>query len=358
MGIIEKRLFSLQSPPRADIMKDEKSFRIFAMKKWTIIKASAVLLCFFILSGLYFPFRFGAWTEVGNGWHLSPEEEPTLARTSRGVPDLFEADCAEKGTVLPFIYETCRFDDPSRTAARTAYVYLPYGYDETRAHDLLVLFHGSKDDASSWLLEYPKNKNVADNLIARGDIRPVIIVTPPLFSPEDFGFPDGYDARQTAFELREKLIPALENAFSCASETDPDDARRHRAVAGVSRGAQAVFEAGLRENADLFSRFGAFSGMLTDPSAVAEGLEKSRLDVDLLFSVNGFFDYTFYEHGFRMALLDRMTDKIDDGKNAFFLLIRNGEHSWPSWEAALYHFLLSAFPPDGGVVLPEISSSR
>ena len=323
--------------------------------KKALLCASAALL----LLALYLPFRFGAWTEVDNGWKGDPSKSASVSL--RGVPDVYEAPCGKPGTVVSLSYVSCRYDDPSVEETREAFAYLPYGYDGSVPLDVLYLLHGSKDGASSWLKDSPVNKNVVDNLIDRGDVSPLIIVTPPLFAPDSFGFEDGFDGAQFSFELREKLIPAVEAAFSCASESDPENARSHRALAGVSRGAQAVFESGLGESLDLFSRFGAFSGMLTDPSSLLEKMDREpfrSLSVDLLYNVNGFFDYTFYEHGFRVSLLESMTDRIADGENACFLLIRNGEHSWPSWEAALYGFLQSAFPSGGGVRLPEISSSR
>ncbi|MBP5230174.1 MAG: hypothetical protein ILO68_00435 [Clostridia bacterium] len=321
-----------------------------------------VLAALFAAAALFVPFRFGAWTEVENGWPSSPE---TPASPSvRGVPDVYEAECPRPGTVVPLSYVSCRFDDPSVEAVRTAYVYLPYGYGEEETYEVLYLLHGTGSNPASWLLEHPANKNAVDNLIDRGDVRPLLIVTPPLFPPEEFGLPEEDVGRQFSFELREKLIPAAESRFSCRTSADPEQARSNRAIAGVSRGARAVFESGLGDGLDLFSRFGAFSGMLTDPEDLAEkigrGEARPENRIDLLFQVNGFYDYTFYEHGFRAILLDALSDRLQPGENDVFLLIRNGEHTWPSWEAALYNFLLSAFPSGGGVRLPEeiISSSN
>ena len=301
----------------------------------------AVLFC-----ALYFPFRFGGWTEVDNGW--TSDGAAASGLSLRGVPAAYETPCSRPGTVVPFTYTASLRERPEVTDVRTVYVYLPYGY-ETRedgsTYDVLYLLHGSKDSASSWLVDRPVHRNVVDNLIARGEIRPLIIVTPDLFEPDSFGLDGDEELDQFAFELREQIIPAVENAFACATLTE--EARSHRLLAGVSRGALAVFRAGLTDGLDLFSRFGVFSGMLTDPAAVAEGMERPEFRsyaIDGLYAFNGFFDYTFYEHGFRLTMLDGMSDRITKGENYEFFLIEKGEHTWPSWEVALYDFLLLACP--------------
>ncbi len=297
---------------------------------------------------LYFPFRFGAWTEVDNGW--SGSDTSSAGLSLRGVPAAYESPCDRPGTLVPFVYTASPFYRPDVKEDRTIYVYLPYGYEtreEGQTYDVLYLLHGSKDSASSWLADRPVNKNVVDNLIAFGTVRPLIIVTPDLFEPDSFGLDGDAELDQFAFELREQIIPAVENAFACATRTDPDEARRHRLLAGVSRGAQAVFRAGLSDGLDLFSRFGVFSGMLTDPADVAEAMdhpEYRSYAVDGLYAFNGFFDYTFYEQGFRLTLLDAMSERITKGENYEFFLIKKGEHTWPSWEAALYNFLPLACP--------------
>ena len=319
------------------------SRRVFA----ALCLAAAALL----LAALYFPFRFGGWTEVDNGW--SGYRPGSGLISLKGVPDLYEAPCANPGTVTAFSYKASLLDHPEITEVRTLYVYLPYGYGTTvdgKSCDVLYLLHGSKNDASSWLADNPVTKNVVDNLIAFGDIPPLLIVTPDLFEPESFGFGSEADRAQFSFELRKQMIPAVESAFPCAPAVNPDQARSHRMLAGLSRGSQMVFEAGLADGLDLFSRFGTFSGMLTDPSGIVEGMERDsfrELPIDGLYAFNGFFDYTFYEHGFRMTLLDGMTDRITKGGNYEFYLIQKGEHTWPSWEAALFNFLLLACPPGG-----------
>ena len=327
-------------------MRPAKQKNPVLRKRRRFLLACALLAAVFC--ALYFPFRFGAWTEVDNGWSGSDTASDGLSL--RGVPAAYEAPCGRPGTLVPFTYTASPQDRPDVREERTVYVYLPYGY-ETRAegqtYDVLYLLHGSKDSASSWLADRTVNKNVVDNLIACGDVQPLIIVTPDLFEPDSFGLDGDAEFAQFAFELREQLLPAVENAFACAARTDPDEARRHRLLAGVSRGAQAVFRAGLSDGLDLFSRFGVFSGMLTDPAAVAEAMDRPEYRsyaVDCLYAFNGFFDYTFYEHGFRLTLLDAMSERITRGENYEFFLIKKGEHTWPSWEAALYNFLPLACP--------------
>jgi hypothetical protein len=116
---------------------------------------------------------------------------------------------------------------------KTCVVYLPYGYDnndkDTR-YNVLYLFHGGCGNRYEWFAGNTRQDgnnalcNLLDNLIANGDIEPVIVV-----------FPKGrsaYDWTDTSFhsegtnmlgfyyfdlELRYDLIPVIETKFNTYS---------------------------------------------------------------------------------------------------------------------------------------------
>ncbi len=47
-----------------------------------------------------------------------------------------------------------------------------------KEYNILYLMHGTGDDEKYWLKTNPYNKTMLDNMIADGDIEPLIVVTP------------------------------------------------------------------------------------------------------------------------------------------------------------------------------------
>ena len=76
------------------------------------------------------------------------------------------------------VYDTKAYATDERDVKKTAYVYLPYGYSEEKEYNILYLMHGTGDDEKYWLKTNPYNKTMLDNMIADGDIEPLIVVTP------------------------------------------------------------------------------------------------------------------------------------------------------------------------------------
>ena len=154
------------------------------------------------------------------------------------VPEKYDAvECPEKGTLERVEYATKAYATDGRAVTKSAYVYLPYGYDESQEYDILYLMHGTGDDEAYWLEEYSYNKTMVDNLIYYGDIRPLIIVTPTFYTEDDCA--DNLDELTYSFrdELRLDLMPYIESRYSTYAQTADDvgfeASRDHRAFAGV-----------------------------------------------------------------------------------------------------------------------------
>ncbi|MBQ4299054.1 MAG: esterase family protein, partial [Bacteroidales bacterium] len=56
-------------------------------------------------------------------------------------------------------------------------VYLPSGYDESKSYPIIYLLHGLSDTYVCWDKK-GRLKDVADELIGCGELRPVVIITP------------------------------------------------------------------------------------------------------------------------------------------------------------------------------------
>jgi enterochelin esterase family protein len=146
---------------------------------------------------------------------------------------------------------------------RDYYVYTPGGYDPvaTKTYPVLYLLHGFSDDASGWTAVGHANV-ILDNLIARGEAKPMIVVMPLGYGTRDF-VRLGWNAwshtelRDRNFEnFREALLtevmPRVEGEYRITKD------RNARAIAGLSMGGSESLLTGLN-NLDKFRWVGAFS---------------------------------------------------------------------------------------------------
>ena len=279
-----------------------------------------------------------------------------------------EAPASQRGTIETITYETETYDEGNSVKmSKQANVYLPAGYDASKQYNVLYLMHGGGENMNTWLVEndYSGNKKMVDNLIANGEINPLIIVTPTFYRPSDVPEPDGDFDLTTIFqhELRKDLIPYIESHYSTYAGGDVSDenlikTRMHRAFAGLSMGSMTTYRSALYANYDVFAWFGPYSGCQGpggDQDAEADkivsvieaGYEKG-MPLGFLYCGNGVDDIAHDEHVNIMKKAVSMTDKLVEGANyAFIDLPRlersyggyTGEHSMWSWHIHLYNCL-------------------
>ena len=130
-----------------------------------------------------------------------------------------ETEPTQPGTVEEVVYNTKAYATDERDVKKTAYVYLPYGYDSEKEYNILYLMHGTGDDEKYWLKTNPYNKTMLDNMIADGDIQPLIVVTPTFYVEDDCA--DDLDQLTYSFakELRNDLMPEIESSYSTYAKT-------------------------------------------------------------------------------------------------------------------------------------------
>ena len=160
------------------------------------------------------------------------------------IPQEYFKMCKEGGIVMKLDYETKNYNRGDQEFEKTAYVYLPYGYDgsdtETK-YNVFYLMHGgggSEKDYFGGTMQDTQMKCLIDNLIANGDMEPCIVVTPSYNNP--------YDGDATSCckhfyaELVNDLIPAVEGKYNtyCEKTTKRgiQNSRMHRAFGGFSMG--------------------------------------------------------------------------------------------------------------------------
>ena len=163
---------------------------------------------------------------------------------TEAVPAEYTQAAAEQGAVVRLDYESEDYVRDSSPITKTAYVYTPYGYNENDAetrYNILYLMHGWGGHAGEYF-DFAATKNMFDNLIANGDIPPIIIVSATFYnenSSTDFSSSiEEFRAFHQDFENH--LMPAVEGRFhTYAASTSPEDlkaSRDHRAFGGFSLG--------------------------------------------------------------------------------------------------------------------------
>ncbi len=261
----------------------------------------------------------------------------------------------KKGTVERFLYNTGTYDERvSLPMAKAAWVYLPYGYDTAKQYNVLYLLHGGGVNEDWWFKMFPDTVTILDNMIAQGICEPCIIVTPTYYRGTDIDRNAEFITEHFRFELRNDLIPAIEEHYSTytggdVSKVNLIKTRKHRAFAGLSLGSMTTYRAAFYNNYDLFSWYGPFSGCCgpkgdraVEVKRIIETLEngvKNNLPLDYLFCCNGDQDIAYEEHVEIMEKVTKTCDILKSGENYDFFTIPGGVHDMKAWQLHLYHAL-------------------
>src|SRR5262249_2866578 len=147
---------------------------------------------------------------------------------------------------------------------RDFFVYTPSGYDPAgkAEYPVLYLLHGITDDATAWTTA-GRAPIILDNLIARGQATPMLVVM-----PLGYGFPNVAEdlfklcgdpvmqrrsLEKFSATVLDEVIPRVETAYRVARDRDS------RAIAGLSMGGAQALHIGLN-HPGRFGWVGSFSG--------------------------------------------------------------------------------------------------
>ena len=178
------------------------------------------------------------------------------------------------GVIHRHFYHSAAADDQ-----RAYFVYTPPNYKASawRRYPVLYLLHGYSDDATAWWSVGRANV-ILDNLIARGEAKPMVVVMPlgygtmeilhrnrPRLLESDLWQRNVSQFRAT---LLDEVLPQVESNYRVSRE------RKARAIAGLSMGGAESLTVGLN-NLDRFAWIGAFSsgGLNTNFSAAFPKLD-------------------------------------------------------------------------------------
>jgi enterochelin esterase-like enzyme len=164
-------------------------------------------------------------------------DEAANEKEFKVVPDEYRSEIKNQGTIENLEYAAANLDNG--TDIKKLNVYLPYGYDPSDAdkkYNVLYLMHGGSENENTIIGEPGQNKElkkIIDNMIANGDIEPLIIVTPSFYGGKN-------DTALFHEELVSTVIPLIETKYhTYATSVDAEGlkaSREHRAFGGFSMG--------------------------------------------------------------------------------------------------------------------------
>lgn len=268
-----------------------------------------------------------------------------------GVADNFLAHDVAHGTVRKLWAHS-----DSLGMDRRMTVYTPAGYesDSLRHYPVLYLLHGMGGDEDAWG-ELGRATQILDNLIARGEAVPMIVVMPngnalqaaaPGFTGEGLYQPSG--ERSVAPRGRfESAMPEIVEYVDANFRTIPDKA--HRAIAGLSMGGGHSWRVSMA-NPDMFDYVGLFSAAVrwngqggVDPEsedvALIEPLKRQFSPAPKLYWIGiGKDDFLYDLNADYLRLLDRLQLPYRYNES-------EGGHTWTNWRNYLSTFAPLLFKP-------------
>jgi enterochelin esterase-like enzyme len=270
-----------------------------------------------------------------DGVKIADPNNPDLKGTTESLvtvpgnpPMPWELRDVPHGHVAQITYQSKAFN-----AQRSCHIYIPPGYEtSTDKLPVLYLLHGYTDDDSAWIAVGKANL-IADNLLADGKIKPLIIVMPYGQLNNDVTTDEAFAADfQQKFEeqLLTEIIPSIEATYRVIPDA------RHRAMAGLSMGGMQTAKIGMN-HPETFSTIGLWSSAAFGPP----GDLFDRL-ATLPPELKNSFLYVQVAVGQQDSLLSR-SDAIDaflTSQKIDHVYSRTpGMHSWMLWRNYLVDFL-------------------
>ena len=282
------------------------------------------------------------------------------------VPEEYFVPSDHPGQVVEITYDSRDYTSASEPAIqKTAYVYLPYGYDENNPetrYDILYLMHGWTMTAGDFF--DPAQSGIVpmlDHMIENGDIPPLIVVCATFDAQnQSQGFSRSVEELSVFHrDLRENLIPFVESRYhtyaQSVSEEDLQSSREHRAFGGFSLGAVTTWYQFIY-NLDYIQSFVPMSGDCWIMGTYG-GLYHPVETVDYLEQViadGGWSGGDFYIYqgiGTSDPIWDQTDSQIQEmldrdrftSENLHYAIIQGGRHDIDACERYLYHALQTFF---------------
>ena len=262
-----------------------------------------------------------------------------------GQADLYKVNSVPHGTITKRWYQS-----PGNNMSRRITIYTPPGYEESdNSYPVLYLLHGMGGDEEAWMT-LGRASQIADNLIAKGKAKPMIIVMPNgnvaqeaapgesslgFYKPQS-RLPHTMDGKYE--ETFGDIIRFVDSQYRTLPE------KAGRAIAGLSMGGFHTLHIS-RYYPDTFDYMGLFSAAImpneTVKSKVYEYIDKTFAEQ----KSNGYALYWIAigkEDFLYQANID-FREKLDGMDFQYTYRESEGGHTWRNWRIYLSEFLPMLF---------------
>lgn len=258
-----------------------------------------------------------------------------------GQADLYRVNQVPHGSLAFRWYQS-----PHNEKARRMAVYTPPGYEsDTRQYPVLYLLHGMGGDEEAWI-ELGRATQILDNLIARGTIKPMIVVMPNGNVVQEAAPGKGSSGLvKPTFQMPNTMDGNFEVSFpeimkEIESHYRVRPGKSSRAIAGLSMG--GFHSANIsRFYPQTFDYMGLFSPALhvnPDVAVYQKAPEQLREQQQ-----NGYRLYWIRvgENDFPQLLLGirEHLQQMDQLDMPYDYATTSGGHSWENWRKYLVEFL-------------------
>ena len=168
-------------------------------------------------------------------------DEAANVKQFKVVPDEYRVESTKSGTIENMEYTVTNEDNS--TNVKRMNIYLPNGYDpsdSSKKYNVLYLMHGGGENENTIFGGPGENRNlkkIIDNMIEKGNIEPLIVVTPSFYSNSGDAVKDTSTFNK---ELINYVVPLVETKYNTyaasGSLNDLKASRDHRAFGGFSMG--------------------------------------------------------------------------------------------------------------------------
>lgn len=288
----------------------------------------------------------------------------------------YTQEALHRGRIERIDYSTRNYAEGNdRERDNTAYVYLPYGYDDdvSMQYNVLYLIHGHYGTASSMFTsENELLRKVLDHLFENREAAPTIVVAPSYNYGEPI--PNYVDAdpycKALPLELVNDLLPLVETNYrthlTSGSVNQIEATRQYRAIGGFSMGAVTTWYA-LAETFEAFKYYlpmsgdcwslGAFAGM-NRPVETADYLSRIILQSPnatnfYIWAASGTNDSAYSETLQQVRGMAQLTDVFDINHLSFHE--KDGAmHDYRALPEYVYNALPFFFPYESSTAIDKV----
>ena len=268
------------------------------------------------------------------------------------VPARYYFQCPEQGKVVSFKYKTRDWrTDGSKEVEKEGLAYLPYGYDESKRYNVMILLHGHTLDRHAFMdkafgFDYGvkvQYHNDYDWFFYEKLCRPMIIVT--LDTPPEAE----HNFRDMQYEIRYDVLPYLADHFATyaknGSEASLIAARDHFGLGGSSNGAGFTHGGSIYSNLAYFgSVIMAAGGMKYVEHADCLNRDKDQYKLNCLVRLCGTLDRNYEDVLKGYNHVAKHVDYLEKGKNLYFFSVRQDHNQRVEYTCFANAFQV-LFPP-------------